>query len=85
MATNLLPSNLVGEWSNSSEYTRNYINTHHPRILEAVQMVSFTVRVTFSEHNLNIIGTFLSIIGSALHVRIKLGYQVIRLVQGSSQ
>ena len=39
-ATNVLLSNLVGDWSNI-KHIRNYKNMHHPRILEAVQMVGF--------------------------------------------
>ena len=45
-ATNVLLSNLVGEWSNISGHTctRNYENTHHPHILKMVQIVGFVVR-----------------------------------------
>ena len=61
-ATNLLPSNLVGEWSNSSEQTRNHeIRTIHPRILEVLKQsrwLVFAMRVTFNEHNFSIIGIF---------------------------
>ena len=63
-ATNVLPSNLVGEWSNSSEQTRNHeisTCTHHPCILEVVKQSRWLVlamRVTFNEHNLSIIGMF---------------------------
>ena len=44
-ATNVLPSNLVGEWSNISGHTctctRNDENMHHPHILKTVQIVGF--------------------------------------------
>ena len=52
-----------GEWSKSSKHTRNYENTHHPRILEVLKQsrwLVFTTRVTFTEHNLSIIGTFVN-------------------------
>ena len=50
--TNILPSNLVGEWSNISKHTRDYENTHHSRILETVQMVGFCCEGHFIEHKL---------------------------------
>ena len=77
-ATNLLSSNLVGEWSNSSKL----------EVLKQSRWLVFAMRVTFNEHNLSIIGTcvehnsnfgavqhsiieyFLSIVGSALHYSV---------------
>ena len=60
-ATNVLPSNLVREWSNSCEHTKNYESTHHLHILEVVKQfrwLGFDMRVTFIEHNLSILGAF---------------------------